>query len=155
MSVERDTFPGLLRQGAQVFGDDSSYWLDLGTPSAFVAGSADLVAGVAPTAAMPKAAVHDSERLILIGSEVADTATITGGSTVGTDVVIGPSATVHSSVIMDGVQIGAGTGIERSVVCRGARIGAGCTLSDAVIGDNAVLEPAANCSTEPGCGRGC
>jgi mannose-1-phosphate guanylyltransferase len=140
VSVERDTFPGLLRQGAQVFGHvDSSYWLDLGTPSAFVAGSADLVAGVAPTAAMPKAAVHDSERLILIGSEVADTATITGGSTVGTDVVIGPSATVHSSVIMDGVQIGAGTGIERSVVGRGARIGAGCTLSDAVIGDNAVI----------------
>ena len=56
VSVERETFPGLLRAGARVFGHvDRSYWLDLGTPAAFVQGSTDLVAGVAPTAALPKA----------------------------------------------------------------------------------------------------
>ncbi len=50
VSVERETFPGLLAAGARVFGHvDSTYWLDLGTPAAFVRGSADLVTGVAPT----------------------------------------------------------------------------------------------------------
>ena len=54
VSVERETFPGLLADGAIVLGHvDSTYWLDLGTPAAFVRGSADLVLGVAPTAALP------------------------------------------------------------------------------------------------------
>ena len=46
VSVERETFPGLLEAGAQLQGlVDSTYWLDLGTPQAFVRGSADLVPG--------------------------------------------------------------------------------------------------------------
>ena len=53
VSVERETFPGLLAAGARLQGYvDASYWLDLGTPAAFVQGSADLVRGVAPSAAL-------------------------------------------------------------------------------------------------------
>ena len=38
VSVERETFPGLLAAGATVLGYvDSTYWLDLGTPASFVA----------------------------------------------------------------------------------------------------------------------
>src|SRR5690606_41336988 len=40
VSVERETFPGLLAAGANVRGYvDSSYWLDVGTPESFVRGS--------------------------------------------------------------------------------------------------------------------
>src|SRR5204862_7912942 len=54
VSVERETFPQLLEQGAHIHGFvDASYWLDVGTPEAFVRGSADLVRGVAPTSALP------------------------------------------------------------------------------------------------------
>lgn len=50
VSVERETFPGLLASGAHLQGMvDSTYWLDLGTPQAFVRGSADLVMGRAPS----------------------------------------------------------------------------------------------------------
>ncbi len=50
VSVERETFPGLLAAGAHLQGMvDSTYWLDLGTPAAFVRGSADLVLGKAPS----------------------------------------------------------------------------------------------------------
>ena len=39
VSVERETFPGLLAAGAVVLGYvDSTYWLDLGTPATFVRG---------------------------------------------------------------------------------------------------------------------
>ena len=68
VSVERETFPGLLAAGARVFGHiDSTYWLDLGTPAAFVRGSADLVTGVAPTAALPGPV---GACLVLAGAEV-------------------------------------------------------------------------------------
>ena len=46
VSVERETFPGLLGSGARVGGIvDRGYWLDLGTPLSFVQGSRDLVLG--------------------------------------------------------------------------------------------------------------
>ena len=54
VSVERETFPELLAAGAHLQGMvDSTYWLDLGTPQAFVRGSADLVLGRAPSPAVP------------------------------------------------------------------------------------------------------
>ena len=51
VSVERETFPGLLASGARVSGHvDVAYWRDMGTPMDLVRGSADLVRGVAPSA---------------------------------------------------------------------------------------------------------
>src|SRR5713226_8897818 len=53
-SVERETFPALIASGAVVMGyPDSAYWLDVGTPEAFVRGSCDLVLGRLRSSAMP------------------------------------------------------------------------------------------------------
>lgn len=140
VSVERDTFPGLLRRGARLYGHvDSTYWLDLGTPAAFAQGSADLVAGIAPTAALPKSSRHDSEQLVLPGSEIAPDAVLSGGTTVGADVTVGSQARVHASVIMDGCRISAGARIEQSVIGRGATVGAGTVVVGAVLGDDVVV----------------
>lgn len=69
VSVERETFPGLLADGAHLQGMvDSTYWLDLGTPQAFVRGSADLVLGRAPSPAVPG---RCGDRLVLETAEVA------------------------------------------------------------------------------------
>ena len=140
VSVERETFPGLLKGGARVFGHvDSSYWLDLGTPAAFVQGSTDLVTGLAPTSALPKAATHDCEHLSLSGADIAYDAVLTGGVTVGSRAVVGPGAHLNKSVIFDDVVIGSGARVDRSVIGRGARVGAGAVVVDAVIGDGAVV----------------
>ena len=41
-----EVFPNLLKSGLKVIGVvDNGYWLDLGTPAAFVKGSSDLVTG--------------------------------------------------------------------------------------------------------------
>jgi mannose-1-phosphate guanylyltransferase len=137
VSVERETFPGLLAGGARVFGHiDSTYWLDLGTPAAFVRGSADLVTGVAPTAALPGPV---GTSLVLDGAEVDASATLTGGSTIGRGVVIGAGVTVDGSVVFDGAKIAAGAEVKRSIVGIGATVGADAVLSDAVIGDGAVV----------------
>ncbi|MTD14117.1 NTP transferase domain-containing protein [Nakamurella sp. YIM 132087] len=137
VSVERETFPGLLAAGAPVYGHvDATYWRDLGTPAAFVAGSADLVTGLAPTGALPG---EIGDALVLPGAAVAPTARISGGSTIGRDVVVGEDAVVDGSVVFDGAVIGAGAVIARSVIGAGATIGAGTDLADTVIGDRAQL----------------
>lgn len=135
VSVERETFPGLLADGARLQGHvESSYWLDLGTPASFVRGSADLVQGAAPTAALPGPV---GTALLLPGATVSPTASLTDGTTVGADVRVGEGSRVSGSVLMDGASIGPGAVIERSVIGPGATIGVETVVRDAVVGDGA------------------
>jgi mannose-1-phosphate guanylyltransferase len=137
VSVERETFPGLLSGGALVQGFvDSSYWLDLGTPAAFVQGSCDLVRGLITSSALPGAT---GEALLLDGAEVASDAVVTGGTTLGRDVFVGAGASITHSVVFDGARISAGAVVADSIVGRGAVVGPGCELSGVVLGDGVRL----------------
>ncbi|HEX4655376.1 MAG TPA: NDP-sugar synthase [Mycobacteriales bacterium] len=134
VSVERDTFPALLADGVLIHGYvDASYWLDVGTPAAFVRASADLVRGLVSSPAVPAA----GEQLVADGARVDETATVVAGSFVDVGAVIGARATVESSVVMAGARIGADCVITNSVVGPGASIGASCRVADAVIADGA------------------
>lgn len=137
VSVERETFPGLLAAGARVQSHvDSSYWLDLGTPAALVAGSADLVRGIAPSAALPGS---PGEALVDSGARVDPTAVLAGGCAVGAGCVIEAGAQLTGSVLMDRVRVGADAVVTRSVLAAGARIGDGTVVCDAVIGERAIV----------------
>ncbi|MEU1376410.1 NDP-sugar synthase [Streptomyces triculaminicus] len=139
VSVERETFPGLLAAGAHLQGMvDSTYWLDLGTPQAFVRGSADLVLGRAPSPAVPG---RCGDRLVLDGAEVAPDAKLTGGTVVGRGARVEPGAMVDGSTVLDGAVIEAGAVVRDSLVGAGARIGARTVLDGAVIGDRAQVGP--------------
>ncbi|MFD7122264.1 sugar phosphate nucleotidyltransferase [Streptomyces sp. NPDC059922] len=137
VSVERETFPGLLAAGAHLQGMvDSTYWLDLGTPQAFVRGSADLVLGRAPSPAVPG---QCGERLILPTATVAPDAKITGGTVIGRAALIGDGARVAGSTILDGAVVEPGAVITDSLIGAGARVGARAVLADVVVGDGAVV----------------
>jgi len=137
VSVERETFPGLLADGALVFGHvDATYWRDLGKPSDFVAGSADLVRGIAPSEALPG---PTGEALLLPGSAVAPSASVTGGSVVAAGCEVAADAVLDGSVLLEGVRVGPGAVIRDSIVGRDAVIGRGSVLAEAVIGDGVHL----------------
>ena len=137
VSVERETFPGLLAAGGVLLGYvDSTYWLDLGTPANFVQGCRDLVRGVAPSAAVPSA---PAEALVLPGATVAEDAAVTGGSTVGARCSVGGGVRLDGAVLFDGSRIAAGAVVTNSVVGRDAVVGPGCVVEDAVLGDGVVL----------------
>jgi mannose-1-phosphate guanylyltransferase len=137
VSVERETFPQLLADGALVSGYvDSSYWRDLGKPSDFIAGSADLVRGIAPSVAL---AGQTGEALVLPGASVAPDAVLSGGTTVGAGCVVEAGAVVDGSVLFDGARIGANAKIGHSAVGREAQVGANTVLSGVVVGDRAEL----------------
>jgi mannose-1-phosphate guanylyltransferase len=135
VSVERETFPQLLASGAHVHGFvDDSYWLDVGTPEAFVRGSADLVRGIAPTTALP-GPVGDA--LLLASASVASSASVSEGSTIGVGAVVEAGARVSGSVLFDGAFVAENAVVERSVLGAGARVGAGSVLRGVVLGDGA------------------
>ncbi|WP_367042566.1 NDP-sugar synthase [Streptomyces sp. Je 1-332] len=135
VSVERETFPDLLASGAHLQGMvDSTYWLDLGTPQAFVRGSADLVLGRAPSPAIPG---RCGDRLVLPTATVAPDAKLTGGTVVGEHAVIGGGARVDGSTVLAGAIIEPNAIVTDSLIGAGARVGARTVLAGAVIGDGA------------------
>ncbi len=137
VSVERETFPDLLAAGAHLQGMvDSTYWLDLGTPAAFVRGSADLVLGRAPSPAVPG---RCGDRLILPTAMVAGDAKLTGGTVVGEGAFVGEGARLTGSTVMAGAVVEPGAVITDSLIGARARIGRRSVLSGAVIGDGAVI----------------
>ncbi len=135
VSVERETFPELLEAGAIILGYvDTSYWLDVGTPAAFVKGSADVVTGVVETYALPGPV---GEALILDGAVVHAGARISGGSVIEPRVKIDAGAQVTRSVIADGAHVAAGAVVEDSIVGRRAEIGPKARLYGVVVGEGA------------------
>jgi mannose-1-phosphate guanylyltransferase len=137
VSVEREVFPRLLAENALVMGHvDTGYWLDLGTPAAFVRGSCDLVLGRVHSPALPG---PTGEFLVLPGASVDPSATLSGGTAVGADAVVGAGVVLEGCVVFDGARIEAGATVRSSVVGRGAVVGTGCSLDGVVLGDGARL----------------
>ncbi|HSZ38918.1 MAG TPA: NDP-sugar synthase [Trebonia sp.] len=137
VSVERETFPGLIESGELVLGyPESRYWLDVGTPEAFVRGSCDVVLGEMPSPALPGSC---GPALLLAGASVAAGAEVTGGTVIGAAASVAAGARVHGSVVFDEARIGAGAVVRDSIVGRGAVIEGGATLDGALIGDGAYV----------------
>ncbi|MDQ0776799.1 mannose-1-phosphate guanylyltransferase [Streptomyces aurantiacus] len=139
VSVERETFPDLLASGAHLQGMvDSTYWLDLGTPQAFVRGSADLVLGRAPSPAVPG---RCGDRLVLPTASVASDAKLTGGTVVGSGATVGEGARITGSAILADAVVEPGAVITDSLVGARARVGARSILTGVVVGDGATVGP--------------
>jgi mannose-1-phosphate guanylyltransferase len=137
VSVERETFPGLIEAGRVVMGyAESAYWLDLGTPEAFVRGSCDLVLGRLAAPARPGPA---GPSLLLPGASVADGAGVSGGTVVGSRSVVSAGAVVAGSVLFDDVQVGPGAVVRDSILGAGAEIAGGAVLDGVVVGDGAFV----------------
>nr|WP_203601515.1 NDP-sugar synthase [Streptomyces sp. SID9727] len=135
VSVERETFPGLLADGAHLQGMvDSTYWLDLGTPQAFIKGSADLVLGRAPSPAVPG---RCGDSLVLPTASVASDAKLSGGTVIGDGAVIGAGTRIDGSTVLAGAVVEPGAVITDSLVGERARIGGRTVLAGAVVGDGA------------------
>lgn len=135
--MERETFPELLAVGAHLQGlVDSTYWLDLGTPAAFVRGSADLVLGRAPSPAVPG---RCGDRLILPSARVAPDAKLTGGTVVGEGAFVAEGARVSGSTILAGAVVEPGAVITNSLIGTRARVGERSILTGTVIGDGAII----------------
>jgi mannose-1-phosphate guanylyltransferase len=144
VSVERQTFPDLVAGGALVVGYvENAYWRDVGTPSALVAASRDLVLGRAPSPAMAGMAAVADGALVDPSAAVDASARVGGGSVLVRDSTVGPRAAVEGSVLMAGSSVGADAVVRGSVLGPGAVVADGVRLEDVTVGDGAVLRAGA------------
>jgi len=116
VSIEREVFPSLAAEGALRAEPSSGYWLDTGTPEAYLRANLDLVDGT--RADLP--AVHLSATVD--GRARVRGSVVMAGSGVGSDAV------VHGAVVMDGATVERGSIVRDSVVGPGAVIGEGASV---------------------------
>jgi mannose-1-phosphate guanylyltransferase len=132
ISVERETFPGLLASGARVFGFvDSSYWLDIGTPQALLKASQDLLASIANSPATPS---HTGDFLALRDSQIDPSAKVYGHSVIGHGAKIGAGSKIDGSVINDGAVVGSNVRLTNTFVAPGFNVPDGAIAEGSFLG---------------------
>ena len=100
-----------------------AYWVDAGTPQAYLQVQLDLIDGV------PRWRVERVADSAMVASE-ADV----HHSVVMPEAVIEAGATVRDAVVSAGARIAAGATVDRSIVGPGAVVGARCTSSQPLDG---------------------
>lgn len=141
VSVERETFPQLVDADAGVWGFvDNTYWLDVGTPAAYVKANADLVQGRVLADLAPITQLRGRPAWLGSDALVHADAVVDAGTALGEACRVEADAQVHASVLADGCVVGAGATLRGCALGRGVVVGPGCHLDGVVIGDGATLE---------------
>jgi len=122
VSIEREVFPALVGEGSVYGVQSESYWIDAGTPEAYLQVHRDLLAG----------RTGDTALAVAADASVDATATIED-SFVGAASSIGPGALVRGSVLMDGVRVLDGATVVDSIVAAGAVVGSGAVLAGGTV----------------------
>jgi len=173
VSIERETFPGLLAHGAALYSyvtDD--YWLDVGRPAQYLQAHFDVLdgklaldsaeGGVAERGTFVLAPGHASGNVVspsFIGSDVTiDPSAIVGPYAVlGAGCSVGPQATIRDSVLWDRVRVDEHARIADAILATNVHVGAYAVVEmgavighDAVIAANTVLTPGARVTADIG-----
>lgn len=157
VSVERETFPALVEAGTLYALASDAYWLDTGTPDAYLRAHRDLVLGHRPGVPAPGAEpapeigpgvwrtgevdVHTSsvKRSLLGRGAFLGEDVIVEESVVGSGAVIEEGASVTNSVLLPGSRVASKASVDRSIIGPGAIVGQRCVIQGlSVIGAGAV-----------------
>ncbi len=140
VSIERETFPALADDKSLYAQGSDVYWLDTGTPDAYLRAHLDLVLGRRSGPPAP-GAVRDPS----LGSgvwrmgEVDVRSTSVRDSLVAAGAVVEAGVVVERSVIGRGAVLEEGTTVVDSVLLPGARVAARATVEGSVIGPGATI----------------
>jgi len=140
VSIERETFPALAESKSLYALGSDVYWLDTGTPDAYLRAHLDLLLGRRSGPPAPGASADGSlgEGVWRIGSvDVRSTAVV--DSLVGTGAVIEAGAVVERSVIGHGAVVEEGTSVIGSVLLPGARVAARAAVEGSIVGPGATI----------------
>ena len=116
VSIERETFPAMVRDRGLFARSDDHYWLDTGTPAAYLEANFDYVNQKRGPVVSP-AVVDRGDGVLMEGQSDVE------------GVVVGPS------VVLSGCVIEEGAVVERSILGRGAVISEGAAITDSVLMD--------------------
>ena len=132
VSIERETFPQLVADRSLYALDDGGvYWVDAGTPQAYLAAQLDLLDGCR----------HAKVDGLAASASIAASATVER-SVVRPGAVVHDAAVLHDAVVLDGAVIGEGARVEYAIVGPRAVVGAGAVIDGlSVLGESVEVAP--------------
>jgi mannose-1-phosphate guanylyltransferase len=154
VSIEREVFPRLVEDGAVYGVALPGYWLDIGTPEAYLQAHRDVLErnfvtelgerlGSDYTLVSPDARVSPEARLVPPvfvgpGAAIGAGARIGSLAVIGAGATVGEGAAIESAVVGADAYVGPGTSVTGSIVGERAQVGAECDIRGlAVVGPGA------------------
>jgi mannose-1-phosphate guanylyltransferase len=163
VSIEREVFPLLLKQGKPVYAYPSSaYWMDTGTPEKYLQLHRDLLSGKSSQYAPAlsgevviggQSHIHPTAQMkgpVMIGDNctIGRNARLTGPVVVGAGGTILEDTVIEESIIWRNVQLGQHVNLRSSIIADNCCLNADSTIEDSILGDNVTV--ASGCKLEPG-----
>lgn len=131
-SIEREVFPNLLKAGRTIYGyEDSSYWIDMGTPESMIRASRELILNPSFSSATPQVS---GDALLESGVLIATGAVVGMGSYLQSGVEIGPNSQVWGSIIGENSHIEGDVTIENSYIAPKTRVKSGSKIKGEIYG---------------------
>jgi len=147
VSIERDTFPGMLAADGALYAMPSdAYWIDVGAVAQYLQAHADLLAG--RLGAVPTPGAREVAPGVWVQGPGPAPAGVAAPALVGERAQVDPSARVVGSVLGAGVRVAGGAAVVDAVVHDGATIGPNATVRRSVIGAGAVVGAGATVDAE-------
>ncbi len=140
VSIERETFPDLVKDLTLYALGSDAYWLDTGTPDAYLRAHRDLLLGRRPVEPTPGARLDPTigPGVWCIGEVAVDGASV-ARSLLGAGASVAPGAVVDESVVGAGAVIEENASVIGSVLLPGARVASKATVEGSVIGPGAIV----------------
>jgi mannose-1-phosphate guanylyltransferase len=133
VSIERETFPGMVADRTLYALQSDAYWVDAGTPETYLQVQLDLIDG---SRGEPEPAIAPS-------AQIASGAVVEH-AIVMADAVVERGAEVVDAVLLPGARVSTGAVVRTSIVGPGATVGEGARLDElSVLGEGVVVEPGA------------
>jgi mannose-1-phosphate guanylyltransferase len=137
VSIERETFPAMVRDGSLYALDDDAYWLDTGTPTDYLQAHRDLLEGRRGEPPTPGARRLDGALWVTGAPEVAGK--VVGPCFVADGARVAEGARIELSVLGPGCVVEAGATVSGAVLLAGARVAADATVSGSVLGPGSTV----------------
>ena len=123
VSIEREVFPELV-SGGDLFAQQSDvYWIDAGTPEAYLQANLDYLDGRRDTNG-GSAFVDGIDPSAQLSSDCT-----VSRSVIGRGCVVGSGASIADAVLLDGVRVQAGARVEGSIVGSGTLVGESASVT--------------------------
>jgi mannose-1-phosphate guanylyltransferase len=140
VSIERETFPTLIRETQRVFAVSTpDYWIDVGRPSTYIQAHKDILDGT-----FEKPVGHEIGNKIWSadGQPLPQGVEAQGPIYLGARVHIEPGAHLGPySVLYEGCKIGRDAKVSSSILWADCFVGHGAQVRDAILGLEVVVEP--------------
>ena len=137
VSIERETFPAMVRDGGLFARSDDRYWLDTGTPAAYLDANFDYLAGKRGSVIAP--GLSDDGTGVLREGESEVTGDVVGPSVLFSSCVVEPGARVEHSILGRGTVVSAGAVVSDSVLMVACHVAEDAKVAGSVMGPHSVV----------------